>query len=154
MEPAGGSATAARRPDSNASHPPQLMPALPLSTRRPSATKPPTTRSASMRTVTPRRLSGLENGHHNRGGDDSDASDEEEEEDDDDDDDDDAYVTSNDYAATPERGGVRDSSTKVDWKGKGKAVVTDWSEDGAGGNAARSGEFGDAHEGEDLYGDD
>ena len=88
---------------------------------------------------------------------DSDASDEDEDEDEDEEDDDDeAYVTSNDYATTPERRGGGSHAKKVDWKGKGKARASYGEqalEHGPGNRLAEHAAFGDAADDEDLYGD-
>ena len=112
------------KPNGVASHPPQLMPALPLPARRSASfTRPKMQQRTS--TVRARRPSNWSHGPENskvvsHG---TDASDEESDaaEDEDDDDDDDAYVTSNDYATTPERRGGASPAMYHDPKGKGKA---------------------------------
>ena len=147
------SSQAPLKPDGNASHPPQLMPAEVLPSRRTSSFIRPKMQQRST-TLRAQKSPHMPPGHANGNAisNDSDASDEE----DDDEDDDDAYVTSNDYATTPERRGASSSAKKTDWKGKGKARASFGSqspEQGRGFGVADHAVFGDADEDEDLYGD-
>ena len=156
VQVSGPSASMAAPSNRNASHPPQLMPALPAPTRRTSSSHTMTkSRVASMRKGTTSSWSqGRENGSAAQNG--ADSSDE----DDDDEDDDEAYMTSNDYATTPERRENRDHSPgKPNWKGKGKANATPIGDRGgdrsdAKGGFVESGAFGSAAYDEDLYSSD
>ena len=145
----------ASRSDANASHLPQLKPALPMPVRRKSSSaqsnhtaRPTSSRPTRGPTWSYNRQSG------NAVKDGTDESDEDQDESDDGDEDDEGFVTSNDYATTPERRGVRgDSVRTADWKGKGKARAS------LGGSGTENRErgptgFGYAADGEDLYDDD